>query len=65
MVEFLDEILPTIFFFLLCYTLHLTNVIKDLKDRIKELEENAEKQNTEQTEKEKPRPTSSNNDLSG
>ena len=54
MVEFLDEILPTIFFFLLCYTLHLTNVIRGLKDRIKELEENAEKQNTEQTEKEKP-----------
>ena len=54
MVEFLDEVLPTIFFLLLCYTLHLTNVIKGLTDRIKELEENAEKQNTEQTEKEKP-----------
>ena len=51
---FLDAILPTMTALLLFHATQCWMKIKVLTDRNKELEEMLEKQNTEQSEKEKP-----------
>ena len=52
--ELLDSVLPVILPLMLFHMTQLWMKIKVLTDRIKELEEMLEKQNTEQSEKEKP-----------
>ena len=52
--ELLASVLPVILALMLFHMTQLWMKIKVLTDRIKELEEMLEKQNTEQSEKEKP-----------